>query len=363
MSINEIMPIDHIADWEKRLARQDAFWDCQIIDRPVVHITVPKKNPDFPKPAPKNFSTLKDRWLDAEYVAECKLHQIMNTDFLGDALPYAWPNLGPEIFSAYFGMELEYGENTVWGIPNLKSWNDIDKIVFSEENPYWKKTAEMTNALLEIGKNKFYTGYTDLHPGADCIAAFRGPMELNYDIIDHPEKIKSLVNKTNKSLKKVMDYYKNLLHTNNKQACASWMAIVSSRTYHILGNDFSSMISTDMFNDYFLKGLEYEAQLVDETIFHIDGLGVLNHLDSILEIKNLSTIQWVHGAGNGRTSDWLDIYKKCQNAGKGIWLLPDYDEVDTIMEHLKPEGTFMIVCGVKNKEHGEDIIKKIEKWK
>ncbi len=48
--------------------------------------------------------------MDAEYVAQCALAGVMNTAYLGDALPCAMPNLGPEVFSAFFGCELEYGE-------------------------------------------------------------------------------------------------------------------------------------------------------------------------------------------------------------------------------------------------------------
>ena len=40
--MQDIMPIAHIPDWEQRLARQDAFWECEILDRPVVLITLPK---------------------------------------------------------------------------------------------------------------------------------------------------------------------------------------------------------------------------------------------------------------------------------------------------------------------------------
>ncbi len=221
----------------------------------------------------------------------------------------------------------------------------------------------MTDALLEIDKGKFYTGYTDIHPGGDCIAGFRDPMELNFDMIDHPEKIKDLITKTNVNFMDVMQKWNKKLHIDHKQACTNWMGIVSSKTYHILGNDFSSMVSTDMFRDLFLEGLNEEAQTVDRNIFHVDGPGVLNHLDAILEIQNLQAIQWIHGAGSGKTTDWLDVHKKCQDAGKGLWLLPHWNEIDTIMENLKPEGVFMMVTDVKNEDHGKEILKKIEKWK
>ena len=363
MNPKDVMAIDHIDDWEMRLARQDAFWECEIIDRPVVHFSVPGDNKDYLKPKEKQFDSLKDRWLDAEYIAEHALYNVMHRKWMGDALPSAWPNLGPEVFSAFFGMEMEYGERTAWGVPNLKDWSDVGDIKFSEDNFYWKKCLEMTNALLEVGKGKFYTGYTDIHPGGDCVAGFRDPMDLNFDMIDSPEKVKDLVTSTNKDFIKIMGLLRNLLQVEHKQAATTWMGIVSSQVYHILGNDFSSMISTDMFRDLFLEGLNEEASAVDKTIFHVDGPGVLNHFDAILDIKNLQAIQWVYGAGNGTTTDWLDLYKKSQAAKKAIWLHVHFSEIDTLIENLRPEGVFMIVTDVKNEEHGDEIIKKVSKWR
>jgi hypothetical protein len=114
------MPIDHVPDWEKRLDRQDAFWQCEIIDRPVVVMALPKARPVMPAPEPKDWPTLRDRWMDSEYHARRALAGAVNTEFYGDALPHAYPNLGPEVFSAFFGQEMEYGESTSWSEPKLE---------------------------------------------------------------------------------------------------------------------------------------------------------------------------------------------------------------------------------------------------
>ena len=82
----ETMAIEHIPDWEQRLARQDAFWKGEILDRPVVKMRLSKENPDYPKPAGKDFSSHKERWLDAEHVAERALYNMMNTEFLAEVL-------------------------------------------------------------------------------------------------------------------------------------------------------------------------------------------------------------------------------------------------------------------------------------
>ena len=316
-AINELMPIDYLDDWDKRIERQDAFWDCAIIDRPVVEMRIAKNNPAYPKPAEKTFASHKERWLDCDYVAENALHEVMNTDYLGDALPRAFPNIGPDVFAAYFGLEMDYEASTAWARHALKEWKDIDQFQFSEDNFYWKKTREMTDALIEIGKGKFYTGHTDLHPGGDALAAMRDPMNLNFDVIDYEDEVIAAVDRITTDFCGIYDKLQGHL-TENGQPCSHYTHIVSSLRWQILACDFSAMISPDMFDELFLPGLRREAQHMDHTLFHVDGPGVLRHLDTILTIPEFSAIEWVPGVGNGNPPDWIETYQKIQAAGKGL---------------------------------------------
>jgi len=44
----DFMPIDRIPDWDQRLDRQDAWWHGEIIDRPVVIMTLRQPDPAYP---------------------------------------------------------------------------------------------------------------------------------------------------------------------------------------------------------------------------------------------------------------------------------------------------------------------------
>lgn len=357
-----LMPIEHIPDWEQRLARQDAFWQCEIIDRPVVNMWLPKPNPEYPWPAEKSWPTLKDRWLDTDYMVASKVAGVMNSDYLGDALPNAYPNLGPEVFSAFFGCEMEFSEGTSWTIPNLHDWAEVDKVRFSRDNEYWKKLVEMTDALIEAGKGKFYVGNTDYHPGADAIAAFRDPLEFNMDMIEHPEEIKRLLRYVTDVYFECIDYFFEKIAAAG-HAFSTWPGIATSKRYYVPSNDFSIMISKEMFDELFLPGITEECDHMEANIYHLDGPGALRHLDSLLGITSLNAIQWVYGAGNGRASDWLPVYKKCQAAGKGLQIGLELDEIDLFMRELKPNGLWLTINGVENREQGDAILQKMMTWK
>jgi len=356
-----LMPIECLPDWEQRLARQDAFWQNEIIDRPVVHITLHKENAAYPWPKAKSYASVRERWMDAEHVAACALAGAMNTDYLGDSLPIANPNLGPEVFSAYFGCELEFSEGTSWSIPNLEEWAQVDTIKFSTDNLYWKKIEEITDALLEVGKGIFYTGITDLHPGGDAIVAFRDPLRMNIDMIEAVDEINTLLAYINRIYFQVYDHYHAKL-TAAGQAITAWPGIISSKKWYVPSNDFSCMVSKAMFDDIFLPGIEEECRHMEASIYHLDGPNALQHLDSLLSIKELNAIQWVYGAGFGRATDWLPVYKKCQAAGKGIQLHIGADELDTVMDNLHPEGVWLGL-GATDREHAESLLKKVAAWR
>lgn len=357
-----LMPIDTIPDWEMRLKRQDAFWDNEIIDRPVAAIYLPKPEPDPAYPGPqKAYATLRDRWLDPEYHVQWWLSQVMNTEFLGDALPYAYPNLGPEVFSAYFGCEMEFGEGTSWSIPNLLDWADADTLVFSEDNDYWRKTLEVTDALLEAGKGRFYTGFTDLHPGADAIAAFRDPQQMNIDMLEAPEEIKRLLDRVTEVFFHVYDLFHAKL-TAAGQAITTWPGIVSTRKWHVPSNDFSCMVSKAMFDEFFLPGISAECRHMEANIYHLDGPNALRHLDSLLSIPELNVIQWTFGAGNEPASRWMDVYRKCQAAGKGLQIPLSVTELDAFMDNLKPNGLWLNITGIRTREEAEAVLRKLARW-
>lgn len=356
------MPIDEIGDWEMRLKRQDAFWDCAVIDRACVSIKFRRPVPARPVPVSEH-ATLEDRWMDVAYQAEFALATVANTIYMGDALPHAWPNLGPDYFPALYGGELVFEETTSYIKPFMKDWADADSVQMSREHPYWKKMEQLYDAYLEIGKNRFYVAWPDLHPGADCIVGIHGPAPTAMDLLDNPDQIKKMLPRVTRDFLETYDHYYEKLTAAN-QACAGWPGIVSTRKWHIPSNDFSYMISPKQFDEFFLEGLRSESEHFEASMHHLDGPGALNHLDSLLGIKKLNAVQWVYGAGNGNATDWIEVYKKIQAAGKGIQVLGVRPEhLNIIIDELRPEGAWLDVCGVKDEEQAKEVLNRVAAWK
>ena len=86
--------------------------------------------------------------------------------------------------------------------------------------------------------------------------------------------------------------------------------------WYTISCDFICMISDSMFRRVILPSLEREIAHMRHSLFHLDGPGALRHLDALLELDNLTGIQWVYGSGAGPAGRWIDVYRRIQDAGK-----------------------------------------------
>lgn len=358
-------------DFEHSFARYEAFWAQAIVDRPLVRLPVTKVRdtssitPGFAVATAKShYPNHRSRWLDIDARVEQACIDLDQFDYLGDAMPIIWPNMGPEIFSAWCGAGYEFGETTTWSIPSIHDWeSDASRARFDDQHPLFLATVEMTDKLIERGKGRFIVGLTDLHPGGDHLAALRDPQNLATDLLDHPDEVKQLLSVAS------ADYFRAYDMLYDKIAAAdmpttSWLGLLAKGRYYIPSNDFSCMIGPSMFEEFFLPGIVEECRFLDHSIYHLDGPGALRHLDTLLEIPELDAIQWVPGAGNEGLERWVSVYQRIQEAGKGIEVQGvTTGNIDLLFEELRPEGVFICsVGGVDDRESAEAVLKHLERW-
>jgi len=351
-----------VPQYDRIVQRMDAFWHCELLDRPVCTAGVAKPPRErLPEPVSRH-ATSAERWQDAEYQAELHRVRIANTVFLGDALPVAMPNLGPEIFAAFYGCPIHFGDvGTSWTDPILEDWADADALQLGWDNPYFAKLEELTDVFIERGEGLWITGMTDWHPGGDALAAFRDPQRLAMDLITHPEDVKRLLARLEGDYCRVYDHFYQRLRAAGLPI-TSWIPLAHEGRYYIPQNDFSCMIGPRMFEEFFLDGIRRECQFLDCSIYHLDGPAALRHLDALLAIPELNAIQWVYGAGNEGYERWLPVYRRIQQAGKGMQVSLAYDEVPQAIETLDPHGVFLSVGGVPSAEAGEALLRELERW-
>jgi hypothetical protein len=266
------------------------------------------------------------------------------------------------VYAAFYGAELEFGEVTSWSIPLVRDWEAIDRLELDFENEYFLKILELTEYALERCQGKFLVGYTDLHPGLDCVAAWRDPQQLCYDMIDNPEQVVHMANIANAGFVKVYDYFDELLKEHN-QLSVSWMGIPSYGRMHIPSCDFSTLISPEFFQRFALPILQSEVQTMTHNIFHVDGRGVARHLDRILSLPDVHAVQWVQGVGDDYPIlQWLDFIRDLQSKEVPVVVDLNKEELDEFMEVMDPKGLFLWIA-TENEHQELEILKRVEKWR
>ena len=349
-------------DYELTRKRFEAFWNHDILDRPLINLAFRK--PGAVLPPERQYATQRERWLDFDGRIDRMVADMEATEYAYDSLPIAWPNLGPGIFSACCGCELEFSETTSWTNPIIQDWEaDFDKARLNMDSFYFKALVTYTQKLLDRAQGRFIVGLTDFHPGGDHIAALRGTEALALDMLDNPEYVKAALSRAVPEYFAAYGVFYNMIHSAGMPT-TSWLGAIADGTYYIPSNDFSCMVSKKMFDEFFLPGIAQECSFFERSIYHLDGPNALRHLDSILEIKELDAVQWVCGEGNFGYHRWAEVYKKIQRAGKSIFLMADAKELDEVFETLRPEGVwFAALSGVTDREHGEWIEKRIINWR
>lgn len=355
--------IEGMADFDMAMKRVYAWYENEIIDRPPVRFVAHNA---FLESAKEDISTLspaekKSWWFDVEMQVDLFIKSIEGRNFHGETFPVFFPNLGPDVYAAFYGAELEFGEVTSWSIPLVRKWDDVAKLQLDMENEYFRKLEELTDFALQKSAGKFLVGYTDLHPGLDCVAAWRDPQQLCFDMIDNPEKVQELAQLAIADFETIYDHFDNMLKEHD-QLSVSWMGIPSFGRMHIPSCDFSTLISPAFFEEFGLPILQREVQTMSHNIFHVDGKGVARHLEAILGVPEVHALQWVQGVGDDLPiMQWMPFLKELQAQGVPVIVDLNKNEVDDFTAEMKPHGLFLWIA-TENEEEEFEILRRVSRW-
>jgi len=347
-------------DWEKIKKHYIAWWNCEVLDKVALMVTAPRENHQQNK---ATIGTPEDR-LNKKKVIDLAERKIQNTFYGGLAFPQYCPNFGTDVFSAYMGATIEFsplGDHPVswvdWEKPVLKDYSDLSPLEIKEDNFYWQKTKEFTSYALERSKGVYFVGITDIHPNMDALAVLRGgPETLCLDMIDNPDGVKKAVKLLWKAWHKVYEKSYKIIAKRQEGTCA-WINLWSPGKTYPVQNDFTCLISTKMYEEFFLQEILNEINYLDYSIYHLDGPDALKHLDMLLEVPRLNAIQWVPGAGLEKESvvKWMPIYKKTQAKKKAITVYCKPNEIDLVLDNLSPKG-LMISTKCSHQQEAEELL-------
>ena len=73
-----------------------------------------------------------------------------------------------------------------------------------------------------------------------------------------------------------------------------------------------------MFDTFVAPELASSAARITNAVYHMDGIGQIPHLDSLLAIDGIKGIQWVPGDGEPEKQNWDEILSRILASGKKL---------------------------------------------
>lgn len=288
-------------------------------------------------PEPPPAASLEQRWFDPEWRAARIHYELSRSSFKADILPVANTHLGPGSLAVALGADLEGREDTIWITHGDEPGDDI---VFDEDGKWWRLHLDLLRACRARSAGRYLVGCPDLVEGLDILASLRGPEAVLMDTAIRPEIVEAQLQAVNDAYFKAYDAVYDIINVDGESAFC-YFSIWGPGKVAKLQSDISIMISEADFRRFCLPYLREQCQKIDYTLYHLDGVGAMRHVDALLEIEELNAIQWTPGIGEPQGGDprWYPLYQKILAAGKSVmpcWIEPG--ELEPLLDNVGPDG-------------------------
>lgn len=329
---------------EKTLDAHARWWNGTL-NRPLVSVTLSNAHTaSSVSPAPLlTQATCADfRWSPEQLIDAADDH-LSTLEFLGDSFPFLnLSSFGPGVLAALCGARLDNSSGGVWFWPDEpREISDIH-VRYDPNNLWAKRIKDIYRAGLEKWNGTVVMGMPDLGGVMDVAATFRGSEKLLLDLYDEPEEVLRLNREIEEAWYAAYEDFSSVLAP---QGCHSdWSGLLSREPSYILQCDFCYMIGNPMFRQFVLPTLRRDVEKLTNTIYHLDGIGELNHLEDVLGLEKVNAVQWVFGDGKPGGLHWLDVYQKIQAAKKQMWIVGSADDYLNVLGeiHGSPYASFWL---------------------
>ena len=339
--------MEYKEDTDEAKERMSAWWDYEIIDRPVLSYYYPKKRGKLGT----YLDTVGENWTlarindDIDNAIDGYEKRAEETYFGGESIPQYFPNYGPGIMAAVFGVTPLFKSNTVWFSLPIKPENIIDhleSIKLNQNNEWYSRLLRITETAAKRARKDYLVTVTDIGGVLDILSSFLGPTNIILTMKRNPNIIDTCRTIILEKLLKVYDDLQKII-SQYCDGCSCWLGIWSKKRWYALQSDFCAMLNPTWFKKFVLPDLVTQAEHMDHAIYHLDGPNALPHLDFLLNEHNITGIQWVPGAGNPAmgSKDWIPLYKKIQNAGKNLVIDAAPENISHLYRNLDSKGLFV----------------------
>jgi hypothetical protein len=336
-------------------AKLCAWWDHQPQSTPCLLLTGPAPGR---RPTPVT-ADLERYWFDVDGLVARALQSLEDQAWYGAALPYHWPDWGASTFAGVLGARMEAIDKvTFWTRPRCATLEQVLEVEVDYESRFGRTVLETTRRSVACSRDHHFVAVYPMVGIADTLAGLYGTVPLLLAMVEQPGAVKAALGHVTRLWLREFGRLCSLIESGGNPGHMTWMAIWAPDRACATQEDFSYMISDEMFREFCLPPLVELIDSLPYAMYHLDGTGALSHLDTLLQITRLKAIQWVPGAGHEAVPQWYDLIRRILAAGKSVEVFARPDEVDDLVRQVGPRGLLLHCGGV----HPDEAARLLERY-
>jgi hypothetical protein len=329
------------ADWDMSRARYLDWWDHRgLVISMWEHLEVDgicHEEVAAPPPA----RDLHQRWFDPDWRAADIHHRLSHSELRADIPPIANTHLGPGSLAACLGAELVGGEDTIW----IEAAAPDAPVALDDANRWLRTHLDLVRASADLADGRYLVGCPDLIEGLDTLVGLRGVTPVMEQVLMDAEGLERDLRAVNEAWFDVFERIYEVINVDGEMAFC-YFSLWSPGRMAKLQCDVSVMISPEHFRRLVVPYIAEQCRYLDHSLYHLDGVQAIHHLEALLEIEELNAVQWTPGVGQPQGGDpaWYDLYRRVRAAGKSVmatWV--QTDELAPLLDAVGPDGMHVLM--------------------
>ena len=369
------MDCDFKQNWDEIKSRMELWWEGKNSDRPVMALQIAKPNAtasaegarwvksssgentqEEQSAVPRKADDFAAYWTNFDELMQRHMALFTQFHFSAETYPRFFANLGVASLAVFLGCKPVFTEDTIW---YAHKYSDLDQVEvrFNENNEWLKWSLETTRQAKAFAADRFLTGFPDITEHLDVLAALMDTEEMMVSMLVDGDRVHEILRDIQAAWYRVYDMHYDIIKDDEGFSNYGPFQLWGKGKIAKLQCDMSAMISPELFEEFALPYLVEQANWLDKSLYHLDGVDAIRHLDHILKIDKLNALQWTPGAGHpdGGDEAWDFIYQKALDAGKNIYALVAPQNLERFIKKFGAKGVF-IVSGAADEKMGQQLI-------
>jgi hypothetical protein len=290
-------------------------------------------------------------WTDVDFAIERQMILMDNQKYIGTAVPHHYVNLGASAMAGVLGAEMEYvNQSTIWAHPKLSTIDQVLDVKLDRTNFFYRLVYEITMRSAALAKDHHFVTPFALGGTADTIAGLYGSENLLVDMVKNQQSVVRAMAMITQIWIEVFNEISEIIAESGNYGGVGWTGVWAPGTTFPIQEDFSYMISNEMFEKFCLPQIQNMADAMDYPMYHLDGKDAIRHVESLLKVDNLKAIQWEPGAGNHDIRQWYDLIRYILNSKCSVQICARAEEVDDLVRNVGTRGLLIGIADPATEE-------------